>query len=143
MSQDFHVFLDQTNIPPAVDWQTAIRSLHFDLEFDNAFDPFKSSGYVPCMIGTSSTGFEYALSSSGDVIPAYPALSSLVGGFDSVVSFTFGGDVAECASAAIAAATLTTVSQGMMYDPQDDLRFAGVEAIDYAHQVLKELAGSS
>lgn len=143
MSQDFHVFLSQANMPLAADWQTAIRSLNLDLEFDSPFDPLKTNGYVPCRIGTSSTGFEYALSSTGDMISAYPDLSPFVADFDSVVSFTFGGDLAECASAVIAATTLTRVGQGMMYDPQEDLRFAGFEAIDYARRVLKELTGSS
>jgi len=140
ISQDIHVFLNKSDLPSAPAWQEAMQLADLPTEFDAAFDPLRSCGFVACKFNNSGTGFEYLLSSQEDVASAYPALKHLVRTYDSTVTFTWGHDRNECAVAMISAAILTTLCSGMMYDPQDDLQFIGTRAVDYVRKLITEIS---
>jgi hypothetical protein len=116
MSLEIYVFLNKEALSPMTTWDTSIRSRGFDVVLAPGFDPLNHSGFVPCSFSGSDGGFEYYLGSRDDVASVYPDLKALVEGYDSVVSFIWDGDLAECATAIVAAAALTSVNSGLMYD---------------------------
>jgi hypothetical protein len=139
MSLEAYVFLNRATLPTAAVWGTAIHDHGFAVFFDADFDPLKDTGFVPCRCAGFEAGFEYYLHSRDAVASAYPVLKPLIDGYDSAVSFVWSGQPADCATAIAAAAVLTSLSSGLMYDPQDDVRMSGPEAVDYARCTIVEL----
>jgi hypothetical protein len=139
MSLDIYVFLSKTRLPSAKTWQAALNDLGTSIVLDDSFDPLHDRGFVPCKFGTAATGFEFLLDASEDLLRANRQLANHVRPDDVCAVFTWGGDLKECAAAVSAAASLTAVAEGIMYDPQEDERFGVIEAQQCARKTVAEI----
>jgi hypothetical protein len=93
----------------------------------------------PAKVNGIETGFEFSLGPKDDVLSAYPELTGRTKAHDSVATFTTGGDLQEFAASAIAAATLVSLGEGLLFDPQEDDQFPASQAIEYAKQVVQSV----
>ena len=139
MSIDIHVFLNRVAVPAADTWQDAICQADLPVEFGATFDPLNDSGFAPCTLEASGTGFEYSLSEREDIASVYPDLGQQVLRYDSVISFSWSSNLRECAAAMIAAGVLTSLSSGLLYDPQENLRVGAAEGVSYARTRFAEV----
>jgi hypothetical protein len=140
MSLDIYVLLNKSSVPSVTAWQSALDSLGTSVILDDAFDPLHDSGFVPCKFGGTSTGFEFFLETTDD-LGTYPQLAHHVQQYDGGAVFSWGSDLKECAAAISAAAALAAVAEGIMYDPQEDVRFGIPEAREYALRTVAEIGG--
>lgn len=93
-----------------------------DLEFASTIlhDLEGAEGYWPVDIDGCKTGVEIYFDSNLDQLTEdYPVLAGALGGRDSVVTFTWGGDFAEGGAGIALAAAITKLRAGIVYDPQD------------------------
>ena len=142
MSMEVHIFLKKSDLPSLSAWQQTLRETDFPVGLHPTFDPIKDSGFVPTKMGELETGFEYFLSPKDEVVSSYPDLVGAVQSFDTAVTFSWGGDLAECAAALAAAAALATSSSGVMYDPQEGVLFESTGALKYANDVWEQVASA-
>jgi hypothetical protein len=139
MSMEVYVFLKKSDLPVVSIWQRSIGDSGLLVDLDLIFDPTKDSGFVPCKLRGSGTGFEYFLSPIDDIASSYPDLKEVVQPYDSAATFSWGSRLDECAVALVAAATLAASSSGVMYDPQEGLEYQGADALRHAQEVYKQV----
>lgn len=113
----YHVFLDRTRLPGAADWARVIREAGFDVELNADFEPGSYSGYLPCP--DDRTGFEYYLESfAKPTIEIGDHGAKAIGRRNSVASLRFSGRPSDRDAASAAAATLTAMSDGVLFDTE-------------------------
>lgn len=139
MSQELYVLVRRSHLPTVVAWQSALDQSGFAVRLDSGINPLEHSGFLPCSYNGSATGFEFSLASRSDLIESYPELKVKTNQFDTVATFVWGGELSESASAFCAAAVLTDVSDGLMFDPQEGDSFNGPDAIVLAREVVESL----
>jgi hypothetical protein len=113
----------------------------FDLHLDAAFSPADDSGYVSARFDQLDSGFEFSISSVTDGAPGYLQLATSQADTSSVcANFYWGGDLVEMCCASAAAASLTALTGGVLYDPQEHQAYAGPAAIALAKGWIVEAA---
>ena len=96
MARTFHVYLEPSLVPARAAWQALIKQRGFSLTLDDGYEPFESSGYLPCTLEGEDAGVD--LRFERDVADR---------GARSVrLTLRWGGDVREQLSALILAGTL-------------------------------------
>ncbi|MBL8270552.1 hypothetical protein [Steroidobacter sp.] len=127
----YNVFLDRERLPAAADWARLIREAGFEVQLSTEFEPHSHSGYLPCP--DERTGFEYYLEAFG--APAFEigeigeSGAKAIGQRNAVASLRFSGRPADRTAAIAAAATLTAMTDGVLFDTEPG-HFIG------AHQAL-------
>lgn len=127
----YNVFLDRDRLPAATDWARVIREAGFEVQLSTEFEPGSHSGYVPCP--DDRTGFEYYLESF-----ATPTLeigevgARAIGQRHTVVSLRVSGRPADRTAAAAAAATLTAMTDGVLFDTEPGHFIAADQALAWA-----------
>lgn len=139
MSVEIYVLFQRSLLPSLASWQHALDKSGLGVKLHSMFNPVEDSGFVPCSFKDSGTGFEFFLGSRDDLIESYPDLKEKTEGLDTSATFVWSGDLNECASAAASAAVLTQLSEGIMYDPQEDQVFGGSEAVLQARQTIESI----
>jgi hypothetical protein len=116
MSVDLCVFLHDHRLPSCDEWQAAIDAEGRDLKLDD-FSPREQTGFVPCMLNVKDCGFEYFFApvESGE---ANEVLEK-IGDRDRVVTLSFHSSELDMRAATIAAAALTTLSDGVYFDGEN------------------------
>jgi hypothetical protein len=76
------------------------------------------------------------LSLASDIVDTYPEFKGKFGERDRAANFRWGGDVAEMACALVASAALATLSDGVLFDPQEGTCSDGVSAVAQARSEL-------
>lgn len=139
MSMEMHVFIQSSKIPSTEQWQQVLKDSDFDLTLDGALSIKHTSGYSLAIYRGIRTGFEFHTSPTSELVDAYSNVANYIGGRDLSTNFTWGGDLIECAAAVTAAAALSKIADGILFDPQEGLFFNGDEAIAMARQTVEEL----
>jgi hypothetical protein len=121
MSLDLHTFLDV--LPGRESWQAAIDKIGIDLKLDPDLDLSHHEGFSPCQLRGKPSGFEVSVTATSEVLRDYPSLLPAVGSRPHVVSFRWGGDMAECACVLGANLALLRHFKGVAYYPPDDLLY--------------------
>jgi hypothetical protein len=143
MSLEVYVLLKRSRLPSLASWQDALDGSGLGVKIHSTFNPVEDSGFVPCSYKNSETGFEFFLGSRADLIEAYPDLKQKTEGLDTSAAFVWSGDLNECVSAVSSAAILAQLSDGLLYDPQEDHLYGGSEAILQARQTFESNSSSS
>src|SRR6266567_4550335 len=104
MSLHQTAFVNRASVPQRDALQAAIDALGFDCKLDTSYVPFKTNGFLPCVLDGRDSGFEIYFESAGDVIKQFPDLATTIGSRDSAIRFRFGAGRAECACVMIVSA---------------------------------------
>ncbi len=121
MSVDLHVFLEQSKFPDRASWQAEIEALSFPVVLDPDLRVATSSGFVSCRVRDTPSGFELFVEDVGPLLDMYPSAAISVASRSAALSFRWGGDLAECACAMVAATALVSKFGGVAFYPDDDL----------------------
>jgi hypothetical protein len=117
MSISFHVFADRARIPAARAWSGALDGHGFGIRMEPEFDPASFSGYLPCP--DDRTGFELFVEPySAANFEIGPDGMRVIGDRDTVFTFRCSGREADLAAATAAAATLTVLTDGILFDTE-------------------------
>ena len=106
MSLTQMAFLDRSRVPRQAELQAAIDALGFDLTVDDYYVPFEAAGFLPCKLDGADSGFEIDFDEAASFVADLPELAPVVGSRDCAITFTWGGDMAECACVLIVSAAL-------------------------------------
>jgi hypothetical protein len=131
MSFSFHVFTQRARIPEARAWAEAIAAQGFATRLgsgpDPGFDPASFSGYVPCP--DDRTGFELFVEPYSDAnFEIGPEGMEAIGARDTVLTLRFSGREPDRDAAMEAAATLTFLTDGILFDV-DARHFVAASAV--------------
>jgi hypothetical protein len=139
MSIDLQVYLERTNMPTPAAWARAIRDLGFAAALDEDFDVDQHTGFLPCRYGDKDAGFEYF---AGELSPDERSDLGVPEQFDFSVTFRTHSDMDELATSVICAAVLCHLTQGVLVDPQAGDEIEAASALEWAKQMLEEIASS-
>jgi hypothetical protein len=113
----YNVFLDRDRLPAAAEWARIIREAGFDVQLSTEFEPGSHSGYVPCP--DERIGFEYYLESfTAPTVEIGETGAKAIGQRHTVASLRFSGRPLDRSAATAAAATLTVVTDGVLFDTE-------------------------
>jgi hypothetical protein len=100
----------------------------------------KDTGFIPTTYKDQETGFEFSLVPAADMLSDYCShIAPQVGSRDQCASFCWHGDLNACAAAITAAAALTKLTDGISYDPTEDIVCGADEAIEAARRDLLQI----
>ena len=127
----YNVFLDRTRLPHAADWARVIREAGFDVQLNTDFEPDSFSGYLPCP--DDRTGFEYYLESFiAPTMEIGDAGTKAIGPRNTVATLRFSGRPSDRDAASAAAATLTAMTDGVLFDTEPGHFISADEALAWA-----------
>lgn len=127
----YNVFLDRERLPTGADWARMIREAGFDVQLATEFEPTSHSGYLPCP--DDRTGFEYYLESfAAPTLEIGDVGAQVIGERKTVASLRFSGRPADQTAATAAAATLTAMTDGVLFDTEPGHFIGANEALAWA-----------
>lgn len=127
----YNVFLDRDRLPAATDWARVIREAGFEVQLSTDFEPGSHSGYLPCP--DERTGFEYYLESfTVPTVEIGETGAKAIGQRHTVASLRFSGRPADQSAAVAAAATLTAMTDGVLFDTESGHFIAADKALAWA-----------
>src|SRR5712692_7276508 len=124
MSLEQTAFVEKAIVPDHRALQAAVDALSFDCKLDDSYTPFKSEGFLPCLLNGQPSGFEIYFELAAEPLKAFPHRAELVGGRDVAISFRWGGDMAECACVLIVSAALAKQFNAVIHYQNDDLVYS-------------------
>jgi hypothetical protein len=128
MSLELSVYCDRAKLPTAQQWSKAMKKDGFDVSFIRGLNWKKPDGAVK--LNGDETHFELSLfPNDPDEDPPTPAAK-----FDSLVAFRFGSTGGE--AALLAAAALSRIAKGYLYDPDMDAPLKDADAVAEAKRML-------
>ena len=137
MSLEIHVCWRGEFSPSRAELQKTLESAGFEAEVLHDF--VGSYGYWPIDLSGLKTGVEvYFDHNVPNLREIYPVLAGAVGDRDKAVTFTFGGDPAECGVAFALAAAIAQMTDAVIYDPQSAEVVSTVDAISTAKLFFKD-----
>jgi len=138
MARSQTAFLNRGDVPARQALQQAIDNLKFKLTLDDAYAPFKTSGYLPCTLEGEDAGFDIRFQEVG-AQDRSPALQSKIGQKDAAIAFRWSGDVRELASATIVCAALAKTFGAIVHDPDADVVYDADQLIKKARAAVETL----
>ena len=124
MSMEQSVVMQRTRMPTTAQISDKCRALGFDLTLDEA-DLFEHTGFLPCTLGGTQTGFEWYSQGLGDGAASDanidPAIRKHLEGRDTVVTWRTGSIEAETQAAMICAAAIIALTDGVYFDEYDNI----------------------
>lgn len=133
MSVDLVVFTARRAMPAPRVWARSIVEAGFPAELDSDFDIDDFSGFLPCRYDGIDAGFEYLAG------PPEAVELELGPEIDFSVTFVTHSDARELASSIAAAATLCSLTGGLLYDPQAGASVTAQDVMHWARETLAEL----
>ena len=103
MARGLTAYLKRENVPDRAALQQAISALKLPLSVDDSYEPFATSGYLPCTFDGEDAGFNLSFKDTAD---APPELKSEIGERDTAMTLKGGGDPREEAATLIVCAAL-------------------------------------
>jgi hypothetical protein len=137
MSLEQTAFVDKGVVPDRQALQDAVDALGYDCKLDDSYTPFKSEGFLPCILNGQQSGFEIYFEPAAESLKALPHRAELIGGRDVAISFRWGGDMAECACVLIVSAALAKQFNAVVLYQNDDLVYSSEQLATEAGVALK------
>lgn len=137
MSQEQTAYLTRASVPERQALQAAVDALGFDCKIDGSYMPFKSSGFLPCVLNGSESGFEVYFDPAGDHLEDSPNLMGPVGNRDVAITFRWGGDMAECACVLIVSAALARSFGAVVHYLDDDMLYSAEQCVEEARAAMQ------
>jgi hypothetical protein len=139
MSLEQTAYIARPSLPDHAALQAAIDALGFDCKVDASYEPFKSRGFLPCVLGGQNSGFEIYFESAATNLAYFPQLIPMVASRDVAITFRWGGDMAECACVLIVSAALAKSCGAIVHYHDDDIVNSGDELVNEAQAALQAL----
>ena len=139
MSLQQTAYVARSNVPDRAALQAAVDALGFDCKIDTFYVPFQCSGFLPCVLAGSESGFEIYFEAAADVLSDFPNLAGTVGSRDVAITFRWGGDMSECACVLIVSAALAKSFGGIVHYQDDDMLYSADQLGQEAHAALQSL----
>jgi hypothetical protein len=139
MSLQQTAYVARANVPDRAALQAAVDALGFDCKIDKFYVPFQCSGFLPCVLGGSESGFEIYFDAAADVMSDFRNLAGIVGSRDVAITFRWGGDMSECACVLIVSAALAKMFGAIVHYQDDDIVYSGDQLVDEAAAALRSL----
>jgi hypothetical protein len=111
-------YLKHDDVPARKALQAAIDALGFKVRLDEAYEPFETSGYLPCTFDGEDAGFDMRFQDVAAELP--PALKAGIGGRDTAIGFRWTGDPREELAALSVCAALVKQFGAVVHDPDKD-----------------------
>jgi hypothetical protein len=140
MAMEQTAYLRHEAVPQRPALQAAIDALGFDLKTDDSYAPFKSSGFLPCMLKGKLSGFEIYFDAVAETLAIYTHLVSAVGSRDAAIGFRWGGHMEELACVLIVSAALAKSFGAVVHYHDDHILSSADQLIEEAKWVLKEIS---
>lgn len=140
MSVEIHVFMQDLQVPGREQWQQAIDEAGFPIVLDLALDLRKDRGFSPTTYDGYASGFELYLEPASNYLNSYPEIRENVGTRDKCVSFRWPDDTVTAAAAISAAAVLTTLTEGVYFDPKANRVLTSDSVFEGIYEDLSALA---
>lgn len=139
MSLQQTAYVARANVPDRETLQAAVDALGFDCKIDTFYVPFECSGFLPCVLAGSESGFEIYFEAASDVLSDFPNLAGTVGTRDVAVTFRWGGDMLECACVLIVSAALAKSFGAIVHYQDDDMLYSGDQLVHEANSALQDI----
>jgi hypothetical protein len=130
-------YIARGSVPERESLQAAVDSLGFDCKIDSSYTPFKSTGFLPCVLNGKESGFEIYFEPSTESMEAFPHLSEQVGRRDVAITFRWGGDMMECACILIVSAALAKKFGAIIHYQDDDMLYSPEQLVEEAGVALQ------
>ena len=95
MSLQQIAYVFRASVPDRAALQAAVDALGFDCKIDAFYVPFECSGFLPCILAGSGSGFEIYFESAAEVLSEFPHLADSIGNRDVAITFRWGSDMSE------------------------------------------------
>jgi hypothetical protein len=132
-------YLDERSVPTLGQLQAAIDALGFDCKVDAHYEPFKSSGFLPCLLNGDKSGFEIYFERAKDVAEQFPRLAAAIGNRDAAITFRWGSRMAECACVLIVSAALAKSFAAIVHYQDDDRLYSADQLVQEARAALESI----
>lgn len=140
MSISRTVYVRREKVPSPTAWSAAIRAAGFPLEIHTDFDVERLSGFLPCVYDGRSSGFEYFFSTVDQIREDNEdCVLPDVGERDIGIAFVTRSSTLGLATAAIAAAVLCEMTDGILHDEEADELVDAKNAMADARALLASL----
>ncbi|MFN0277831.1 MAG: hypothetical protein ACKVRN_04430 [Pyrinomonadaceae bacterium] len=139
MSLELYIFMLDSQVPSRDAWQQTMDELGFPTVLDPSFDLRHDKGFSPTTYNGQMTGFEFYLEPAADILSTYSHIASKVGSRDTCATFRWGADMAECAASLSAASSLTKLTDGIYFYPDDDIIYSADEAVEATRRDLSSI----
>jgi hypothetical protein len=136
MSLQQTAYVARANVPDRAALQAAVDALGFDCKIDTFYVPFQCSGFLPCVLAGSASGFEIYFEAAADVLSDFPNLAGTVGSRDVAITFRWGGDMSECACVLIVSAALAKTFGAIVHYQDDDMVYSAEQLVAEALQAI-------
>ena len=136
MSLQQTAYVARANVPDRAALQAAVDALGFDCKIDAFYVPFQCSGFLPCVLAGSASGFEIYFEAAADVLSDFPNLAGTVGSRDVAITFRWGGDMSECACVLIVSAALAKTFGAIVHYQDDDMVYSAEQLVAEALQAI-------
>jgi hypothetical protein len=139
MSLQQTAYVNRANVPDRAALQAAVDALGFDCKIDTYYVPFQCSGFLPCVLAGSESGFEIYFETAADVLRDFPNLAGTVGNRDVAITFRWGGDMSECACVLIVSAALAKAFGAIVHYQDDDMLYSDAQLVAEARSALQAI----
>jgi hypothetical protein len=139
MSLQQTAYVARATVPDHAALQAAVDALGFDCKIDTFYVPFQCSGFLPCVLAGSESGFEIYFEAAADVLSDFPNLAGPVASRDVAITFRWGGDMSECACVLIVSAALAKSFGAIVHYQDDDIVYSGDQLVEEAGAALQSL----
>lgn len=139
MSLQQTAYIERANVPDRAALQAAVHALGFDCKIDTYYVPFHCSGFLPCVLAGSQSGFEIYFEAAADVLRDFPNLAGTVGNRDVAMTFRWGGDMSGCACVLIVSAALAKAFGAIVHYQDDDMLYSDAQLVEEARSALQAI----
>jgi hypothetical protein len=126
-------------VPSLSQLQAAIDATGFPLVLGTFYQPFESSGFHPCKIRDSNSGFEILWQPIEEIHNAWPKLRETLQDRDACLTFTWHGEMAECASVLIVSAALARAFDAVVFYQDDEIVYTADQLTGEAKAAMEAM----
>lgn len=139
MSHCQSTILSRADVPDRASMQNAIDAIGFNMKIDESYEPFGSSGFLPCTLNGQPSGVEIFWEPLHDILAAWPNLKELVAERDSAMTFVLHSDMSELVCALVLSAALCISFGAVSFYQDDNTLSSASELIEEARQAEKRI----
>lgn len=137
MAMEQTAYLEHDAVPERAALQAAVDALGFDLKIGESYVPFKSSGFLPCILRGKLSGFEIYFDKVAETLAVYPHLASAVGSRDTAIGFRWGGRFEELVCVLMISAVLARTFGAVVHYHDDDILYSADQLVEELQSALK------
>jgi len=130
------VFFELERLPTGSAWQAAVNQAGFPLRLDADLDLATLMGMIPAEYAGEPTGFEYFLDKNAEIPER--VRSSAEGRVLRACAELVSRSTTEMLAKVAAAAALTEITSGVLYDDTEARAYGPRDAIEWARRIIAE-----